>query len=111
MFGLIAKAFESNAVMATIVSGIVALFPIIVAWLYKSRKYIWEAVEIIDALKKTVGFVDELARAADPSSPGGSKYTKEEIEKIRMQGEEALAAINKSAIGDLLKKFKKNGKK
>uniref|UniRef100_A0A6M3KSW9 Uncharacterized protein n=1 Tax=viral metagenome TaxID=1070528 RepID=A0A6M3KSW9_9ZZZZ len=111
MFDLIMKAFESNAVMATIVSGIVALFPVIVAWLYKSRKYIWEAVEIIDALKETAEFVDELAKAADPSSPGGSKYTKEEIEKIRKKGEEARAAINKSAIGGLLKKFKKNGKK
>ena len=110
MFDLIMKAFESNAVMATIVSGVVALFPVIVAWLYKSRKYIWEAVEIIDALKETAEFMEEVAKAADPSSPGGSKFTKEEVEAIRAQGAEALAAIEKSAIGDLLKKFKKNKK-
>jgi len=107
LFELISKVFESNAALATIISGIVAAFPVILVWLRKSRKYLWEAIEIIDALKETAEFYDEIIKAADPSSKGGVKFTKEEIEQIKAAGMEAKEAIEKSAIGDLLKKLKK----
>ena len=107
MFELIMKAFESNAVIASIVSAIIAAFPIIVAKLYKSRKYIWDAIEIIDAMKESSEFLLAIVDAADPNSDGGTKYTKAEIAKIKKEGQEAKDAIEKSPLNDLLKKFKK----
>ena len=105
MQDFITKIFENNALLASIISAIVALFPILAAWLYKSRKYLWKAIEVVNALKEVAEFLDEVAKAANPDSPGGSKFTKEEIESIRAAGAEALDAIEDAGITKLLEKF------
>lgn len=98
MLELIKNAFENNAVMSSILSAIVVAFPVLVGFAHKMRKIVKETIGVLGVVKESLDVVEVFTAAADPNSPGGKKFTNEEIEGIRGEIEEAKQAIENSAV-------------